>query len=117
MPDHLKITFRVLDEHNRKLKEGKDLAALKASLKGKVQETLSKVADDGLEQSGLHIWSFGDLPAQFEQKRGNYSVKARPALVDEKDSVAIRLFDSQHEQQNDVARPASSAAAEYSLAD
>jgi len=64
-----------------------------------VQETLSKVADDGLEQSGLHIWSFGDLPAQFEQKRGNYSVKAWPALVDEKDSVAIRLFDSQHEQQ------------------
>ena len=99
VPDHLKITFRVLDEHNRKLKEGKDLAALKASLKGKVQETLSKVADDGLEQSGLHIWSFGDLPAQFEQKRGNYSVKAWPALVDEKESVAIRLFDSQHEQQ------------------
>ena len=99
VPDHLKITFRVLDEHNRKLKEGKDLAALKTALKGKVQETLSKVADDGLEQSGLHIWSFGDLPSQFEQKRGNYSVKAWPALVDEKDSVAIRLFDSQHEQQ------------------
>ena len=99
VPDHLKITFRVLDEHNRKLKEGKDLTALKAALKGKVQETLSKVADDGLEQSGLHIWSFGDLPSQFEQKRGNYSVKAWPALVDEKDSVAIRLFDSQHEQQ------------------
>ncbi|UQY42466.1 ATP-dependent RNA helicase HrpA [Mixta hanseatica] len=99
VPDHLKITFRVLDEHNRKLKEGKDLAALKTALKGKVQETLSKVADDGLEQSGLHIWSFGDLPSQFEQKRGSYSVKAWPALVDEKDSVAIRLFDSQHEQQ------------------
>ena len=99
VPDHLKITFRVLDEHNRKLNEGKDLAALKAALKGKVQETLSKVADDGLEQSGLHIWSFGDLPTQFEQKRGSYSVKAWPALVDEQDSVAIRLFDSQHEQQ------------------
>lgn len=99
VPDHLKITFRVLDEHNRKLQEGKDLAALKAVLKGKVQETLSKVADDGLEQSGLHIWSFGDLPTQFEQKRGNYSVKAWPALVDEKESVAIRLFDSEHEQQ------------------
>ncbi|ARJ43605.1 ATP-dependent RNA helicase HrpA [Pantoea alhagi] len=99
VPDHLKITFRVLDEHNRKLKEGKDLTALKTALKSKVQETLSKVADDGLEQSGLHIWSFGDLPSQFEQKRGSYSVKAWPALVDEKDSVAIRLFDSQHEQQ------------------
>jgi ATP-dependent helicase HrpA len=89
----------VVDENNRKLNEGRDLAALKLALKGKVQETLSLVADDGLEQSGLHIWSFGDLPDHFEQKRGNYSVKAWPALVDEKDSVAIRLFDSQHEQQ------------------
>ncbi|QKJ87230.1 ATP-dependent RNA helicase HrpA [Paramixta manurensis] len=99
VPDHLKITFRVVDDKNRKLKEGKDLTELKAQLKEKVQETLSNVADEGLEQSGLHIWSFGDLPDHFEQKRGNYSVKAWPALVDEKESVAIRLFDSQHEQQ------------------
>ncbi|CAO96717.1 ATP-dependent RNA helicase HrpA [Erwinia tasmaniensis] len=99
VPDHLKITFRIVDEHNRRLAEGKDLAALKVQLKGKVQETLSHVADDGLEQRGLHIWSFGDLPDHFEQKRGSYRVKAWPALVDEKDSVAIRLFDSQHEQQ------------------
>ena len=99
VPDHLKMTFRVVDEKNRKLSEGRDLALLKQALKGKVQETLSQVADDGLEQSGLHIWSFGNLPDHFEQKRGNYSVKAWPALVDEKDSVAIRLFDSQHEQQ------------------
>ncbi len=99
VPDHLKMTFRVVDEKNRKLREGRDLSMLKAQLKDKVQETLSQVADDGLEQSGLHIWSFGDLPDHFEQKRGNYSVKAWPALVDETDSVAIRLFDSQHEQQ------------------
>ncbi|MFG6074791.1 ATP-dependent RNA helicase HrpA [Erwinia sp. OPT-41] len=98
VPDHLKMTFRVVDEHNRKLAEGRDLAALKEQLKAKVQETLSLVADDGLEQSGLHIWSFGDLPDHFEQKRGSYSVKAWPALVDEKESVAIRLFDSEHEQ-------------------
>ncbi|WP_261653462.1 ATP-dependent RNA helicase HrpA [Erwinia mallotivora] len=99
VPDHLKMTFRVVDEHNRKLNEGRDLAALRSQLKDKVQQTLSQVADDGLEQNGLHIWSFGDLPDHYEQKRGNYRVKAWPALVDEKDSVAIRLFDSQHEQQ------------------
>ena len=99
VPDHLKMTFRIVDENNRRLAEGKDLSALKLQLKGKVQETLSQVADDGLEQSGLHLWSFGDLPDHFEQKRGSYSVKAWPALVDDKDSVAIRLFDSQHEQQ------------------
>ncbi len=99
VPDHLKMTFRVVGEKNQTLREGKDLAALRLQLKEKVQETLSAVADDGLEQSNLHVWSFGQLPAFYEQKRGGYSMKAYPALVDEKDSVAIRLFDSESEQQ------------------
>ncbi|WP_244201050.1 ATP-dependent RNA helicase HrpA [Lonsdalea britannica] len=99
VPEHLQMTFRVVDEKNRPLREGKSLTALKDQLKEKVQETLSAVADDGIEQSDLHIWSFGDLPARYEQKRGGYSVKAYPALVDEKNSVAIRLFDTPHQQQ------------------
>ncbi|MBB1525220.1 ATP-dependent RNA helicase HrpA [Pectobacterium carotovorum subsp. carotovorum] len=99
VPDHLKITFRVIDEKNRTQREGKDLNALKDQLKDKVQQTLSSVVDDGLEQRGLHVWSFGSLPDCYEQKRGGYSVKAYPALVDEKDSVAIRLFDTPHQQQ------------------
>ncbi|EOG5848116.1 ATP-dependent RNA helicase HrpA, partial [Cronobacter sakazakii] len=100
VPDHLKMTFRVVDEKGRKLREGKDLHALKEGLKEKVQETLSAVADDGIEQSGLHIWSFGTLPERYEQKRGGYQVKAFPALVDEKESVGIRLFDNPQEQQH-----------------
>lgn len=98
VPDHLKITFRVVGEKQQTLRESKDLAALRLQLKGKVQETLSAVADEGLEQGNLHIWSFGQLPAFYEQQRGGYSVKAYPALVDEKDSVAIRLFDSERDQ-------------------
>lgn len=100
VPDHLKITFRVLDEKNRPLQEGKDLAVLKLRLKEQVQQTLSAVADDGIEQSDLHLWSFGTLPDRYEQRRGGYAVKAYPALVDEKDSVAIRLFDSEQEQRH-----------------
>ncbi|MBK4715581.1 ATP-dependent RNA helicase HrpA [Tenebrionibacter intestinalis] len=98
VPEHLKMTFRVVDERNKTLREGKDLAALKRGLKEKVQATLSAVADDGIEQRGLHIWSFGTLPQSYAQKRGGYEVKAWPALVDEKDSVAIRLFDNPQEQ-------------------
>ncbi|MCC8365727.1 ATP-dependent RNA helicase HrpA [Xenorhabdus sp. PB61.4] len=98
--DHLKMTFRVIGEKNKTLAEGKDLSALKLKLKDKVQETLSAVADDGIEQSGLHIWSFGELPERYEQKRGGYSVKAFPALVDEKDSIGIKLFETESEQLN-----------------
>lgn len=99
IPDHLKMTYRVIDEINQTLAEGSDLQALKQQLKNKVQETLSALADDGIEQSGLYQWHFGELPEVFEQKRDGYSVKAFPALVDEKISVGIQLFETQKEQQ------------------
>lgn len=99
IPDHLKVTFRAVDHRKRKLKEHYDLYELKESLKDKVQETLSKVADDDIEQQGLHTWSFGELPTVYQQKRGGFEVKAFPALVDAKDSVAIKLFETEQEQQ------------------
>ncbi|WP_428453968.1 ATP-dependent RNA helicase HrpA [Photobacterium kasasachensis] len=99
VPDHLKITYRVVDHRNRKLKESKDLYSLKDGLKEKVQETLSQVADDDIEQEGLKTWSFGKLPERYQQKRGGFEVKAYPAIVDNKDSVGIKLFETEEEQQ------------------
>ncbi|UJF20128.1 ATP-dependent RNA helicase HrpA [Vibrio sp. SS-MA-C1-2] len=100
LTDHLKVTYRVVDHKNRKLKESKDLYSLKEGLKEQVQETLSQVADDDIEQSGLKTWSFGELPICYQQKRGGFEVKAYPALVDNKDSVAIKLFETEEEQKN-----------------
>ncbi|WP_265695631.1 ATP-dependent RNA helicase HrpA [Photobacterium obscurum] len=99
VPEHLKITYRVVDHRNRKLKESKDLYSLKDGLKEKVQETLSQVADDDIEQEGLKTWSFGKLPERYQQKRGGFEVKAYPAIVDNKDSVGIKLFETEEEQQ------------------
>ncbi|WP_273842277.1 ATP-dependent RNA helicase HrpA [Providencia rettgeri] len=99
LPAHLKMTYRVVGDKNKTVAEGQNLDELKNSLKEKVQETLSEVVDDGIEQHGLHIWSFGELPQRYEQKRGGYSVKAYPALVDEKNSVGIKVFETELEQQ------------------
>lgn len=98
VPDHLKVTFRATDHKQRKIKENKDLYALKESLKEQVQETLSKVADDDIEQKDLHTWSFGELPQVYQQKRSGFEVRAYPALVDNKDSVEIKLFETEQEQ-------------------
>ena len=97
--DHLKMTFRVIDDKRKKVAESKDLLALKEQLRAQVQQTLSQVADDDIEQEGLTLWSFGPLPQEYSQKRGGFEVKAYPALVDQKDSVAIQLFDSPVAQQ------------------
>ncbi|PSW88283.1 ATP-dependent RNA helicase HrpA [Photobacterium angustum] len=100
IPDHLKITYRAVDHRNRKLRESKDIYGLKDNLKEKVQETLSQVADDDIEQDGLKTWSFGELPERYQQKRGGFEVKAYPALVDNKDSVGIKLFETEEQQNN-----------------
>ncbi|HEH6456100.1 ATP-dependent RNA helicase HrpA [Vibrio cholerae] len=98
LPAHLKITYRAVDHRNRKLNESCDLHELKESLKEKVQETLSQVADDDIEQRDLHTWSFGELPKVYQQKCGGFEVRAYPALVDKKDSVEIKLFETEQEQ-------------------
>lgn len=98
IPSHLKMTFRVVDENGKKIAESMNLDELKFNLKDRVQESISAVADDGIEQSGLHIWSFADLPQCYEQKQRGFSVKAFPAIVDEKDAVGIKLFETEFEQ-------------------
>ncbi|MCI2423272.1 ATP-dependent RNA helicase HrpA [Saccharopolyspora sp. K220] len=98
VPDHLKMTFRVVDDDGGKLAESKDLESLKQRLKPKLRAEISAAADD-IEKRGLRSWNFGSLPRTFEQQRSGHAVKAYPALVDDGDSVAVRVFDTAEEQQ------------------
>ncbi|GAA3387144.1 ATP-dependent RNA helicase HrpA [Cryptosporangium minutisporangium] len=59
-------------------------------------ETATEVLN--LEQTGLKAWTLDTLPQVVERRRGGYLVKAYPALVDEGDSVAVRLLDTPADQ-------------------
>ena len=98
VPDHLKITFRVVDSAQRTVAEGKDLEALQQRLSGRMRAELA-MAVDGVERRGLRTWSIGTLPRTVEQRRGGRVLRAYPALVDEGDSVAVRLLETEAEQQ------------------
>ncbi|MFE2065709.1 ATP-dependent RNA helicase HrpA [Streptomyces sp. NPDC059467] len=106
VPDHLKITFRIVDERRRKLAEDKDLEALKLRLKPKARQALSQAAaataerqgGESLERKGLTDWTIGTLTRVFETRRAGQPVKAYPALVDDGDTVSVRLFDTEEEQ-------------------
>ncbi|MFD4571556.1 ATP-dependent RNA helicase HrpA [Streptomyces sp. NPDC058417] len=106
VPDHLKITFRIVDERRRNLAEDKDLEALKLRLRPKARQAISQAAaataersgGPSLERSGLTDWSIGTLTRVFETRRGGQPVKAFPALVDDGDTVSVRLFDTEAEQ-------------------
>ncbi|MBU6536406.1 ATP-dependent RNA helicase HrpA [Streptomyces mayonensis] len=109
VPDHLKITFRIVDERRRKLAEDKDLEALKLRLRPKARKALSQAAaataersgGESLERTGLTDWTIGTLSRVFETRRAGQPVKAYPALVDDgpkANTVSVRLFDSEAEQ-------------------
>ncbi|MFF5962018.1 ATP-dependent RNA helicase HrpA [Streptomyces luteogriseus] len=106
VPDHLKVTFRIVDERRRKLAEDKDLEALKLRLRPKARKALSQAAaataersgGESLERSGLTDWTIGSLSRVFETRRAGQPVKAYPALVDDGDTVSVRLFDTEAEQ-------------------
>ncbi|MEV7130851.1 ATP-dependent RNA helicase HrpA [Streptomyces sp. NPDC093260] len=106
VPDHLKITFRIVDERRRKLAEDKDLEALKLRLRPKARKALSQAAaataertgGESLERTGLTDWTIGSLTRIFETRRAGQPVKAYPALVDDGDTVSVRLFDTEAEQ-------------------
>jgi ATP-dependent helicase HrpA len=97
VPDHLRVNFRVVDEQDAVLGEGRDLEVLRRSLAPKVQATISAAAGD-VERRGLTTNDFGVLPRRVAQMRGGYEVTVYPALVDEGDSVAVRVFESEPEQ-------------------
>jgi ATP-dependent helicase HrpA len=99
VPDHLRITFRVVDDRGRALAEGKDLAELRRRLRERARRALSSAAGD-VERHGLRGWTFGELPRHLERRVAGHVVRAYPALVDEGDSVAIRLLDSEADQRS-----------------
>jgi ATP-dependent helicase HrpA len=91
---HLKFNFKVVDDKGHTLKQGRSLDLLKQELQGKVQQTLSEVAEQGIEQEKLTEWSFGELPREYIKIQSGYEIKAFPALIDDKHSVSIKLLDN-----------------------
>jgi ATP-dependent helicase HrpA len=95
LPTHLRMNFKVLNEKNAVIKQGRDLEQLKAELQGKVKASIQKVAEKGIERQDIKKWNFNDLPKGYEKKVANLTIKAFPALVDKNKSVAIELFEQE----------------------
>ena len=100
VPDHLRPTFRVVDEHGTVVAQGKDLEALKAPLRPKFAEAMAEAASSsGLDATGQTSWTFGTLVRTFTQTRAGHEVRGFPALVDEGATVGVRVLPSEAEQE------------------
>jgi ATP-dependent helicase HrpA len=95
IPDHLRMQLRIVDEAGSTLEQGRDLAAMKRRHGGQPQVAHRHLTSPGFERSGLKDWDFDKLPKQLAIEQGGIALQGYPALVDEGESVAIRLLDAQ----------------------
>ncbi|MGY1740847.1 MULTISPECIES: ATP-dependent RNA helicase HrpA [unclassified Blastococcus] len=96
VPDHLRATFRVVDDRQRTLARGKDLSALRAEVAPQARVSLARAAADH-ERTGLTAWTIGDLPRAVEVRRGGHVVTAFPAVVDEGETAGVRVVATEAE--------------------
>jgi ATP-dependent helicase HrpA len=106
VPDHLRPTFRVVDQKGKAVGEGKDLEALKAPLRPKFARAMAEAAESsGMTVTGRTTWTFGTIERTFTQQRAGHEVRGYPALVDEARtpggtaSVGLQVFGSEAEQE------------------
>jgi ATP-dependent helicase HrpA len=99
LPPFLRMNFRIVDDEGRELAMGRDLPQLRAQLGVKARRQFSESARNRFERKGLTSWDFGELPEQVEFSRGGQALVGYPALVDEGDSVALVVLDTEHDAQ------------------
>jgi len=96
LPPHLRMRFRVEDRDGEVVAEGEDLDALREVVKPRLREQLAQAAPS-IERSGARAWDFGTLPRELAPSAGG-GLRAFPALVDEGETVGVRLFETAAEQ-------------------
>jgi ATP-dependent helicase HrpA len=97
VPGHLRVTYRAVDAAGRPLAWSKDLAALRDRMAARVAAALA-AASPLPEVGGLRDWTIGAIPRQVEVPFAGQVVPGFPALVDEGDTVALRILPTEVDQ-------------------
>jgi ATP-dependent helicase HrpA len=97
LPAHLRMTFRVEDEQGAVLAEGTALDALREQLRPRLQAELTAAARP-LVRTGMTAWELEALPKTIALPGTGQAVRAYPSLVDEGETVGVRVLDSRAQQ-------------------
>jgi ATP-dependent helicase HrpA len=94
LTDHLKMNYRVVDEHGRSIDYGRNLYVLQNKYQEKAGDSFDQIAADELNFTGYIQWGFDDLPETYEFIQKGQSFIGFPAIIDEEDAVGVRIFDT-----------------------
>jgi ATP-dependent helicase HrpA len=94
LPPHLRMNFVLLDDTDKVIARSRSLASLREKHAGASQQ---HYAQQSQLTKGAKTWEFGDLPGTMDNTRQDVAKAQRaqvgyPALVDEGESVGLRVF-------------------------
>ncbi|MCU7918146.1 MAG: ATP-dependent RNA helicase HrpA [Candidatus Thiodiazotropha sp. (ex Epidulcina cf. delphinae)] len=95
IPNHLRMRLRVVDQTGASLEEGHDLQGMKRRHAKQAEAEHRHLTSPELERTGIKDWDFPPLPQRLSINQGGILLRGFPALVDEGESVAIRLLDAE----------------------
>ncbi|MEK6234269.1 MAG: DUF3418 domain-containing protein, partial [Planctomycetales bacterium] len=100
LPPHLRLRIKVVDHQGETVDADHDVDALRKRLGVESAEECSQVSDAAWTRDDLTRWDFGALPDHVALDRGGIVIKGYPALLDQGESVSLRLFDSSREAES-----------------
>jgi ATP-dependent helicase HrpA len=94
LPAYLALCFRIVDERDKVVGHGRDLAELQRTLGQRAKQLWATAPRERHERSGLVSWELDTLPDQVTLHVGGRTLLAYPALVDTETAVDVRLLES-----------------------
>ncbi len=97
LPPHFSMNYKLIDEHGRQLDMNRSLVALRGEWGKEAKEEFAELHETPSEYTQLTDWTFGELPELMEVPVGKQTVIGYPALIDDGETVSLRVFDSAEE--------------------
>jgi ATP-dependent helicase HrpA len=92
VPQHLLVNLRVIGDADELLAQGRDVASLKEQFAAHVEQQIAQPAASDFEAIGLREFPPAGLPPALHLDLDSGQLIAYPGLLDEGQSVAIKLF-------------------------
>ena len=94
LPAYLNLAYRIVDDRDKVLGNGRDLAELQRTLNTRARQRWAAAPRETFERTQIRTWDFGELPESVEIAIDRRPIRAYPALVDAETHVDLRLLES-----------------------
>jgi ATP-dependent helicase HrpA len=94
LDQHLKMNIKVINDKGQLIGSARDLDQLQLEFAAQTDKDFNQRSRHELEVEGAIDWQFGDLPAEIKIAQGDITLKGYPTLIDNQDSVAVKILDN-----------------------